>query len=332
MSDELRVPWAVDDAGKTVKVSAAQSGWQDSLFCPACSWHVIAKKGSERKHHFAHPAGAPCSQEKLYHRTAQKLLKERLEEAIRTETEFVVRERCLECGHLLSRIYALNSLWRVEEEWSPAEGVVRADVALLDGEEAKTVFEINATHATSEEARGWYAANNVTVYELSVLMESDLEDIELADPLKVLCLVSAEACAGCGAVGVRRKRKPTISRTGVDSVLPMGKAIWIKEAPCFCCRQPFKVTFGTVDRKLLQPEHLTEEDRELALRAGANLGWVEIQAHKAGRRKGRPFRDPSDTPSLSLASSQSLSSPSQFLGLALSQKARPSGIPWLGLC
>ena len=49
-------------------------------------------------------------------------------------------------------------------------------------------------------------------------------------------------------------------------------------------------------------------------------------------RKGRPFRDPSDTPSVSLASSQSLSSPSQFLGLALSQKARPSGIPSLGLC
>ena len=60
----------------------------------------------------------------------------------------------------------------------------------------------------------------------------------------------------------------------------MGKAIWIKEALCFGCRQAFRVAFGTIDRELLQPERFSDEERELAICAGANLGWVEIQAHK----------------------------------------------------
>lgn len=280
MSDKLRVPWAVDAQGNLVKVSSAKSGWQESLFCPVCHWNVIARKGPDRVHHFAHPSGAPCSPEELYHSLAQKLLMERLDKVIRAEGVLDIEECCFQCGCLSPRQYRLDRLWCAKQEWSPAEGTVRADVALLRGGQAAVVFEINATHATTEEARGWYAGNDITVYELSALIQLDLEEIETADFLRTVCLVLANTCAGCGARGVREKTKPSAPRTINHSSVPMGKALWVRDGQCVGCGISFKIGFGTIDRKPVRPEHFSAEDEAMLLRAGAKLRGIKIKGHQ----------------------------------------------------
>jgi uncharacterized protein YbaR (Trm112 family) len=52
--------YALDSEGKLVNIKQAESCIKCNCICPACKKPLVAKKGKEREHHFAHSSGENC--------------------------------------------------------------------------------------------------------------------------------------------------------------------------------------------------------------------------------------------------------------------------------
>jgi hypothetical protein len=72
--------YAVNENGKVVHVSEVMSGLACGCRCPACGMPVVAKKGTEVTHHFAHEADSSChgAAETALHRLAKEVIEQEL--------------------------------------------------------------------------------------------------------------------------------------------------------------------------------------------------------------------------------------------------------------
>jgi hypothetical protein len=72
--------YAVNESGKVVHVSKVVSGLACGCRCPACGMPVVAKKGPEVTHHFAHEAASSChhAAETGLHRLAKEIIEQEL--------------------------------------------------------------------------------------------------------------------------------------------------------------------------------------------------------------------------------------------------------------
>lgn len=64
------------DTNKLVFVDDVPGGLQCECLCPHCQKVLVAKKGNEREHHFAHYNGADCGKARMttLHLLAQNIL------------------------------------------------------------------------------------------------------------------------------------------------------------------------------------------------------------------------------------------------------------------
>jgi hypothetical protein len=81
--------YALDSEGKLVNIEQAESGIKCNCICPACKKPLVAKKGKEREHHFAHSSGNNC--EHAYETMLHYLAKEKFQEAFYKNEEFIIQ-------------------------------------------------------------------------------------------------------------------------------------------------------------------------------------------------------------------------------------------------
>ena len=73
--DSIKQPYGIRN-GKLVSIEQVESGLNCNCFCPACNNRLIARKGLEKQHHFAHYNSDDCGKgiETIIHQLSKEIL------------------------------------------------------------------------------------------------------------------------------------------------------------------------------------------------------------------------------------------------------------------
>lgn len=184
--------------GKIVHVSDVPSGKSSGCRCPACSGLLVANKGNVRRHHFSHESNSACDGESVLHLTSKLILKQRLEESIRTGAAARVQWTCACCrdqhgGNLVKRARSV----RMEADLGPA----RADL-LLEGEGGSPLaaLEIVVSHHPSPKALEFYRQRRLPLFLFDVKTWYGAHCLRTSETLRALGhgVCRRELCGGCG--------------------------------------------------------------------------------------------------------------------------------------
>lgn len=145
---ELKIPCAVDEAGKIFLPREAKQGVQ--YFCPSCGNPVVFRKGEVRTPHFAHKKSSTCTLETVLHKSAKMLIREAVMRWLHDGFPApVIYRTCKEC-----RTEQEFPLQKVKVDDAIVEyqlGQYRVDVALLAGGKPVLGVEILVTHEVDEQ-------------------------------------------------------------------------------------------------------------------------------------------------------------------------------------
>ncbi len=72
---DIKQPYGLKD-GKIVSIEQVESGLRCNCFCPACNGRLIARKGLEKQHHFAHYNSEDCGKgiETIIHKLSKEII------------------------------------------------------------------------------------------------------------------------------------------------------------------------------------------------------------------------------------------------------------------
>lgn len=177
---ELLYTTALDNQAELIHVSQAQKG--NSFACPLCKSELILKKsgrtgkGSKRPHFAHHQLTSNCTPESVLHYSFKKFLKGILEQYVSDKKPLIINWSCSCCSNPHNRGNLLARTVTIEEEYNLE--VCRPDLALLDAE-GKTVaaIEIVVTHKPEQEVVQYYETNGITLVQIDLDSEEDLEKI-----------------------------------------------------------------------------------------------------------------------------------------------------------
>jgi hypothetical protein len=138
----------------------------DHFMCIDCNQDVIVKKGNIRKHHFAHKNDSNCHiyenpSESQIHKMAKIILKKSIEQKIPIK----IYRKCVRCVNIDESMidfekseFTVLSRVVIEHRFEHNNSTKIADVAYLENECIKYIFEIKNTHKTDEKDRPepWY--------------------------------------------------------------------------------------------------------------------------------------------------------------------------------
>lgn len=110
-SGRVEYRWALDSAGRPVPITAAERGGQYT--CPLCRAPMIARLGTQVRHHFSHDSANACDSESVSWAALRRWIALQLEAAMRAGQAVPVKWRCRLCGqqhtaNLLDRAAALR--------------------------------------------------------------------------------------------------------------------------------------------------------------------------------------------------------------------------------
>jgi len=180
MDKEILYTNAIDKNGNLIHINNAEKGM--NYHCPLCKKEFILKrsgkigKGSKRPH-FAHNELTPgCTPEGVLHYLFKKQLIDLLEKYKAENKPFTINWGCNSCNHKNSG-NLMGKADLIKEEY--ALGECRPDIALLDKEEnVLGVIEIVVTHEPEESVLQYYKANKITLIQIDLISEEDLNKVE----------------------------------------------------------------------------------------------------------------------------------------------------------
>jgi hypothetical protein len=75
-ASEVRLPYGESADGRLLHISAVPSGLACACKCPACGTSLVARKGQQLEHHFAHRSSAACAKalESALHKLAKQVI------------------------------------------------------------------------------------------------------------------------------------------------------------------------------------------------------------------------------------------------------------------
>ena len=197
--DRFLIPYALRN-GQLVHVDSVESGAACGCVCPGlkCGAPMVARKGTVRRHHFAHATGKGCG-ESAMHRVAKFLLTDRLTAGLKTRTPVSYRWRCGSCGIFHTR----DLLHRAQDvAMERSLGPCQPDVQVLgEGSHPLVFLEVVVTHAPEpavlETARSLKAA----VAQIRLTQPDDLEALRvphtLTGNLDIACPLEQCHCRKC---------------------------------------------------------------------------------------------------------------------------------------
>jgi|GEM_PF-624552 len=143
---ELKIPCAVDEAGKIFLPGEAEQGGR--YFCPNCGNPVIFRKGEVRTPHFAHKKSATCNLETVLHKSAKIFIRETVMKWLHDGFPApMIYRTCEKCGTEQG-----IPLQKVDDAILEYQlGQYRVDVALLACGKPVLGVEIFVTHEVDEQ-------------------------------------------------------------------------------------------------------------------------------------------------------------------------------------
>lgn len=251
MEPKLKIPFALRD-GVLIHISDVESGSKHGGVCAVCNRPLIARKGAQKRHHFAHQADVQCNPETVLHKLGKILLQSQIETALKARRDVPVTWKCSRCadehkGNLLRKASAV----RLE---FPLTGC-RPDLTLFDeNDNPIAIIEIVVQHAPEEHVREFCKTHSIGVLEYHIRTDNDLDALRSLD----------EFCATVGSVCLRKKcatcKEPLHT-----------KSLYVVDGVCWKCRNPMKVAFMACEGLMSGPEEFTMDDASLARREGAML-------------------------------------------------------------
>ncbi len=250
---------AWDSHGHKVNATDAEKGGRYT--CPTCKERLISRrswvqKKGFRRPHFTHQAGhLPCSAESILHNVFQKLIHDRLAQALANGDEVPVRWQCSYCN-TEHRRNLISKAQKVVLEHNMV--TARADVGLLDVHGKTLVaIEVVFTHEPEPAVNLFYRKNNIALIRFDITDENDLkrtEDPILAPDYVDQCIT--KRCPDCH--GFQKSKTLRIEEVACTSSGSVSKLAWIKAG---------------IDRLAhpATPEKFTPEELQFAMNEGASI-------------------------------------------------------------
>lgn len=197
-------------AGRLAHVDEVARGLACSCICPVCAEPLLAKKGEEREHHFAHMADSQCRPcpETLAHRFAKEAVARRLSAilpAFLAQCEFTHGADVAQAwGREPVSVFEADS---AEVEYRGFPGFV-PDVLLSKGRE-KLAVEVHFRHPVPREkieliSRRYLTAVEVSLTDLPADSSASAVDRALSDPRRWRWLNNRSPLAGEIQEGLER--------------------------------------------------------------------------------------------------------------------------------
>lgn len=181
MTKEILYTSALDERGNLILINDAEKG--STYFCPECKGKFILRKSGKtskgsRRPHFAHNnLTTNCTPEGVLHSSFKKLLIDLLEKYRSEGKTLLVNWKCNSCSLNYSKFNLLSKTATIKEEYNLK--VCQPDIALLDPEsEVKAAIEIVVTHEPEENVLRYYERNGITLIQINLFSEEDLNKIE----------------------------------------------------------------------------------------------------------------------------------------------------------
>ena len=262
--EHIKIPYA-ERRGELVHISTFdKGGLKPDCRCLVCKKSLVARIGTQRVHHFAHPPDVqPCNPETVLHQLGKQFLAQRIEQALAAGKPLRVQWECEECGEdhhtddVLKEIVSLV----VEGQFGP----VRPDLALRrqDGGTV-AVFEIIVSHPPEPETLAFYKARGVKVWQITLTSVEEAESLN--EPDGVLSVVAAANY--CPLPPLPYCPDPDCREHSQKMAF---RSLRVPSVPCWNCRQEMKAAFvqhgsGSRDDG---PEAFTPEELTRACAAGA---------------------------------------------------------------
>lgn len=246
----LKIPFAVK-GGSLVHVSEVNPGAACGCTCIDCGSGLLAKKGAQRVHHFAHEHEAPCSDESVLHKLAKEILRRRIEQSLQTQSPLILEWSCGEC-HDTHRVDMLKKADRVAVEHSL--GLFKPDLTLFNQHARPYLgIEVIVTHAPERSAVDGYTREKMTRIEFAVKDAKALEGLAGGDPLHATyvshCIAPKCACGG----------------------ILYPRHIYIHDVPCWKCGEVMKAAYMYYSFGPDGPDKFRPEEIHYARRKGVVL-------------------------------------------------------------
>ena len=141
----LLIPYGLDDDDRIVHVDTVPRGKACGARCAGCAAALVARKGDKNIHHFAHLSTNGHGCEGWLHKTAKRILSQRITDAIAGGSTIPICWTCPISDHKVDLLgkRILNGI-RVEQHlptWN-----IKPDITLMAGDTAKGLIEVVDTH------------------------------------------------------------------------------------------------------------------------------------------------------------------------------------------
>ncbi|MEF8788025.1 MAG: competence protein CoiA family protein [Planctomycetota bacterium] len=247
----VKIPYA-ERQGEMIHVSQVPRGLDCDCVCPVCKHQVLARKGEQVRHHFAHHRRGECSPETVLHEVGKKLLYGRLQKHLRKDRPLPMQWDCDHCP--ATHEGNLVKVARQVEMEKELQGC-RPDVTLFDAEgNPVAILEVIVSHEPDENVLDYCEKAGVTPVCFRVETGRDLLAFEVESPLRPdrvdLCL--RPQCETCGS-----------------ALSPA--TLYMLDITCWRCGFQMRAAVVRAEGRMVGPEGFTSRQVELARRLGALL-------------------------------------------------------------
>lgn len=174
-SSNVTYPTALDPSGNLV--SAVTAPRRGQYRCLECSSEMVVCRGDVKQPYFRHSSDPSierfCNPESFIHKLAKRLLKEKLDLALRENTPFILKWECTDC-HKDFSINLTDCIDQVEVEQSLFNNAVRPDVTSFNKGIPVITLEIVNTHSPEEKTLKICEDNGVRVFVIPVSPQKNL--------------------------------------------------------------------------------------------------------------------------------------------------------------
>ena len=179
--------------------------------CPGCSGQLIAKKGKQKKWHYAHKNTAKCSSESGLHKTCKLMISSTFNSKKAASQRYSMIWKCPSCEYVGQADVAKLSD-RAHTEKKLEFGTV-PDLFFVNKEGRSFAIEVIAPHEMEEKTKKANSINNTPVFYVRPSWES-ITSYEYGIIATDSFNLNREKCKGCKerknlvAIGVRWKPVP----------------------------------------------------------------------------------------------------------------------------
>ena len=234
---QLLIPYAIRN-GTLVHVSEVESGKHDDCLCAGCGEGLVARKGNQVAHHFAHGSESTCKGETVLHKVAKLIVAEKIKKCLQEKRSLPIEWAC-DCCYDFHEGNLVKVVAGVEIEKSL--GTARPDILLTDGHGTPRVaVEIVVTHPPEPSTVEFYRANKITMVTIEVEALEDLDELR-RDGRFGMFTVGVDACT--------RKKCPRCRKVLWD------RRLAVIHSHCPKCRNPMRVATVEVELGTLTRFH-----------------------------------------------------------------------------